>query len=289
MAFARISCATDFSSCSDVALQVASRMARQADAELVIFHVWHVPAATHGEFLLQLESLQSLVEDAQRRLDDAVRVATSRGVRRVQGRILNGTPWVEIVGELERTAADLCVIGTQGRTGMSRVLLGSVAETVIRHAPCSVLAVRGDGGGDAFAHVVVPTDFSESAAYAADLAAELASTSLTLLHVTEVPELRSGEVTLEELASRLDERAAVALDTLAARMTGATRATVTRQARVGYPGAQILAALDAERGVDLVVMGSEGRTGIRRLLLGSVAAKVVRHAHCSVLVARRRT
>ena len=289
MSFKRISCATDFSACSEVALRIASTMARQADAELEILHAWHVPAATQGELMLQVDSLQALADDAQRRLDDAIHTAMAAGVTRVRGKLLNGTPWVEIVGELERSASDLCVIGTQGRTGLARVLLGSVAATVIRHAPCSVLAVRGDSRGEAFVDVLVPTDFSESATFAADLAAELAVGTLTLLHVTEVPVAHTGEVALEELATMLDARAAAALDELATRVGSATRASVRRRARVGYPGMQLLAALDEDRAVDLVVMGSEGRTGIKRLLLGSVAEKVVRHARCTVLVARPRS
>jgi nucleotide-binding universal stress UspA family protein len=63
---------------------------------------------------------------------------------------------------------------------------------------------------------------------------------------------------------------------------------VTTRTRIGTPGAQILAVLDDDRTFDLVVMGSHGRTGLRRVLLGSVAEKVVRHAGCPVVVARTR-
>ena len=63
---------------------------------------------------------------------------------------------------------------------------------------------------------------------------------------------------------------------------------VVTRSRIGSPGAQILAVLDDDRTFDLVVMGSHGRTGLRRALLGSVAEKVVRHAHCPVVVAHTR-
>ena len=67
------------------------------------------------------------------------------------------------------------MIGTRGRTGIERVLLGSVAEKVVRHAPCSVLAVRADGDGEVapFEHALVPTDFSESAKHALACAAAI--------------------------------------------------------------------------------------------------------------------
>jgi nucleotide-binding universal stress UspA family protein len=259
------------------------------NAELVILHAWEFPALPDGDYLLQSDLVQVVEDDAHRRTQDAVREATAAGVARVYGRVANGRPWVEIVsaldGSLERNAFDLCVIGARGRTALSRFLLGSVATTVVRQAPCSVLVVRGDGEGS-FKRLLVPTDFSANATYATDLAVGLAPEAITLLHVTEVPVLQSGEVDLRELATRLDERAAAELDKLVARIKGLTRANIVARARVGYPGAQILAALDEDPGIDLVVMGSEGRTGIKRLLLGSVAEKVVRHAHCSVLVAR---
>jgi nucleotide-binding universal stress UspA family protein len=73
-----------------------------------------------------------------------------------------------------------------------------------------------------------------------------------------------------------------------ARIQAATRVTVNARSRIGYPGAQTLRVLEDDRTIDLVVMGSHGRTGIARALLGSVAEKIVRHARCAVLVARSR-
>ncbi|MDX2091571.1 MAG: universal stress protein [Kofleriaceae bacterium] len=289
MRFARILCATDFSPCSQVALKAAIRMSLRESAELVILHAWDFPPIPEGEDAMQNGLVQTLEDDAQRRIDDAVRAAASAGVSRVYGRLANGRPWAEIVsaldGALERNPFDLCVVGAQGRSALSRFFLGSVATTVTRHAPCSVLVVRGDGDA-AFERFLVPTDFSSHATYAADLAADLKPAALTLLHVTEVPVLHTGEVELRELATMLDARAAAELDRLATRLRARSKADIIARARVGYPGAQILGALDGDPSIDLVVMGSEGRTGIKRLLLGSVAEKVVRHAHCSVLVAR---
>jgi nucleotide-binding universal stress UspA family protein len=94
----------------------------------------------------------------------------------------------------------------------------------------------------------------------------------------EVPDLDFGR--------DLDKRAAIALDRAASGIRGKVR--VATQARTGHPGAEILAALDGDPTIDLVVTGTHGRTGIKRALMGSIAEKTVRHARCSVLVARSR-
>jgi nucleotide-binding universal stress UspA family protein len=229
------------------------------------------------------------MDDAQQGLDAAVREASAAGgAKCMSGKMLTGAPWVEIVSLLEKDTFDLCVIGTHGRSGLARILLGSVAEKVVRHAPCSVLAVRPDGGVTSFEHALVPTDFSESAEHALELAPQVVRPegAVTLLHVLELPVAYSGKVPDVEFSRDLDKRAAIALDQAAARIKG--KARVAKASRIGYPGAQILAALDEDRSIDLIVMGSHGRTGIKRALMGSVAEKIVRHARCPVLVARKR-
>ena len=91
-----------------------------------------------------------------------------------------------------------------------------------------------------------------------------------------------------ELAHELDRYATEHLDRWAAQLAARAPAPVAKACRVGHPGAEILKALDEGPAFDLVVMGSHGRTGLERVLLGSVAEKVVRHARAPVLVARRR-
>lgn len=293
MHFTKILCATDFSPGAKQATQVAIRLAREAAAELVFVHAWAVPAAAYPiEAPFPVDLIDRLVEDARTSLDTAVREAVAQGVKTATGRLANGQVWRAIVDELEQTRTapyDLCVIGTHGRTGLSRVLLGSVAEKVLRHAPCSVLVVRPDGEPRPFHHALVPTDFSESAEHAFDLAASLVdpSGSISLLHVIEVPMAYAGEPLLE-LARDLDAPAAAALEKSVVRFRTRSNLAVDSRNRIGSPGGQILTALEADRSIDLVVMGSHGRSGVERILLGSVAEKVARNARCPVLVARRR-
>jgi nucleotide-binding universal stress UspA family protein len=220
-----------------------------------------------------------------------VKQATAAGATKVSAKLVTGVPWVSLVELLEKQAFDLCVMATHGRTGLARVMLGSVAEKVVRHAPCSVLAVRPDSEPKPFTHVLVPTDFSESASNALDLAATLVrpgGAGITILHVIEVPVAYSGEISVTDFARDLDTRSTQALDSAAARVKGRVSVPVETRSRIGYPGAQTLGALEDDPSVDLVVMGSHGRTGIMRVLLGSVAEKIVRHAKCPVLVTRKR-
>lgn len=290
MTVTRILCATDFSSCSYQALRVAARIANTSNAELVVVHVWYLPPpAVAGEYVFPPNVTQEVVDDSQRSLDQAVLDAKAAGAKQVTGTLVSGVPWAEVIALLEGQAFDLCVLGTHGRTGLSRILLGSVAEKIIRHAPCSVLAVRPDGEVRPFSHALVPTDFSSSAHLACDEAAVLVPDGkITLLHVLELPTSYRGEIRDADFARDLDRQAADALGREVARLRGITTAKVSFVSRIGYAGVETLAALDGDPTIDLVVMGSHGRTGIKRALLGSVAEKVARHARCPVFVARAR-
>jgi nucleotide-binding universal stress UspA family protein len=98
----------------------------------------------------------------------------------------------------------------------------------------------------------------------------------------------SGEPTSELIAKEIDEHAARELAAWASQVREQTSLAVDTRTRVGYASAQILAALDADPTIDLVAMGCHGRKGLGRVLLGSVAEKVTRHARCAVVVAHQR-
>jgi nucleotide-binding universal stress UspA family protein len=280
MKLAKILCPTDFSAGAKQAVQVATMLAKQTKAELVIAHAWHIPAVS-VEGAYGFGRPEDQARDAQQELD---KVASD--IDGAKCRLLHGTPWEEIVSLVENEKFDLCVIGTQGRTGIARVLLGSVAEKVVRHAPCSVLAVRADGKPKPFEHALVPTDFSDSARHALAYAGTVipADGVITLLHVLEVPSSYGGGLP-DKAGRELDERVTKQLEREASHVKSKARVETTY--RVGYPGAEMLHAIDRDKTVDLVVMGSHGRSGIREAVVGSVAEKTVRHARCPVLVTRR--
>ena len=286
----RILCPTDFSPTARHALLCAARLAAQLDAELVVLHAWYVPASRYTGTLLPDDLVSGVRQDAERALANSVEEAARAGAPRVASKLVRAVPWAAIVDTLAQESFDLCLMGTHGRTGASRFLLGSVAEKVIRHAPVSVLAIRPEIDLDGIGHVLCPTDFSSSADHALELATWLVRPggTVTLLHVIELPLATPGEIAQPALAELLDHGATEALAERAAQMRSARHEVVTRS-RVGSPAGQILSALEEDRSVDLVVMGSHGRTGLTRALLGSVAEKVVRHARCAVLVAKPST
>ncbi len=141
-AFKNILCPVDFSSSSQHALTVAEELATSFEASLTIVHVWQLPALGSPEAPISGDVIQSFVDDAQRMLAEVTSAAIAAGVKRAQSKFIAGVPWNEIVRLAADTAADLIVMGTHGRTGLKHVLIGSVAEKVVRHAPCAVLVLR---------------------------------------------------------------------------------------------------------------------------------------------------
>jgi nucleotide-binding universal stress UspA family protein len=290
MAFTKLMCPVDFSPGSQQAMRTAVRIANEHDAELVLVHSWYIPpVAFSGDYVYAADIVQTLTDDAQRALDNAVGEARKLGARRVTSKMLNGLPWQQIIDAAQREPdLGLIVIGTHGRTGLSRVLLGSVAELVVRHAPCPVLTIRPGNEPRPYMHVLCPLDLSKPAREAMNLAAALVQpggAGITLLHVLELPVSYTGELPIPDFHRDLDARSAALLDRWTAELKAQVSVPVTQRTRIGRPGAQILALLEDDRTFDLVVMGSHGHTGIERMLLGSVAEKVVRHARCPVVVA----
>lgn len=285
----KLLCPADFSTGSDRAMRVAVRIANEHDAELVLFHSWQVPAST-GDYAFAGGVIADLGEAAGASLDEELRRAVGLGAKKVTARLVNGPAWSMIVDALQDRSFELVVMGTQGRTGIGRFLLGSVAEKVVRHAPCPVLTIRPEGELTPFRNVLVPVDLSESSHDAMDLAAQMIArdgTGITLLHVVEVPVAYRGELTLPGVGEVLDKQAAEALARWAAELRSKVAVPVNTRWRVGWPGPEVLSVLEEDRSFDLAIVGSHGRTGIRRALIGSVAEKIVRHAPCAVLVARR--
>lgn len=143
-AYARIVVPVDFSDCSNEALRQACDLARRFDSHLHLVHViepWLPAAAIAGEFVPD-DDTYAVEQRAQakRALDSLP--PPEFGPKPVVRALLEGHPAYEILNYASAHAADLIVLGTHGRKGISRWLMGSVAERVVRHAPCAVLVVR---------------------------------------------------------------------------------------------------------------------------------------------------
>ena len=139
-------CPVDYSPGSKEALRTAATMAAESGAELVIVHAWD-PLYTGGD---QFGLTAGLMGELRKSVEESLELwradAGKLGARHVTSLFLTGAPWNEIVGAAtNEPAIDLIVMGTHGRTGLKHVLIGSVAEKVVRHAVCPVLVVRARG------------------------------------------------------------------------------------------------------------------------------------------------
>lgn len=140
----KILCPIDFSDASRVALETASDLASRQGASLTLFHAYPVPGYTFpdGSFVASSKMLEELAEQANRHLEEWRELATKAGAASVTAATAVGEPAHEIVSFAEAQGMDLVVVGTHGRTGLTHALMGSVAERVVRKAPCPVLTVR---------------------------------------------------------------------------------------------------------------------------------------------------
>jgi nucleotide-binding universal stress UspA family protein len=220
--------------------------------------------------------------------------ASSSGVE-VGFAIREGPAAAEIVEEARKDGAGLIVMGTHGRGGFERLMLGSVTEKVLRQAPCPVFTVSKPAEGAVprqppeLRHILCPLDFSapasEALRYALSLA-ERAKARLTVMYVLEWPEreARHAHFDVPEYRRCLE---ADALRELRASVPKEARdwCDVRERVAAGKPGREIVQAAAAE-GVELIVMGVHGHNVLDRLLFGSTAYHVVREAACPVLTVR---
>lgn len=288
-----IVCPIDRSEHGRAALAHAAAFARAFEARLRILQVAEVPpvlpipedgllgregwVTSEAERSAIRAQLEALVAD-----DSALaEVATDLVVR-------TGLPAEEIILETLECAADLLVLATHGRTGLTRFLLGSVAEKVALEAPCPILTVRpGSEGIDPTPHrILVPTDLSDHSFSALPLACELGErfdAEVAILAVLddplEHPEIdwqeRAG-ITPEEVKAHCAERTR---DDLRARLEAGGFGDRVKRIEIGYgrPARTVVERAEAE-GADLLVLSSHGRGGVARAILGSTAREIVRHA-----------
>ena len=294
--FKQIICPVDLSDSSVRAFAHAAAIAQWYDAQLTVLHV--VPT---------FEPIQMRGD-----LGDPVRVITPMPRERVleeMSRTLNlaavspratpiaeaGDPQSTIIDQAISKKADLIVMGTHGRRGFKRLLLGSVTEAILREAPCPVLTVpqapASVSEAVTFKRILCPIDFSPSALQALGFALDLARQAdgrVTLLHVLEwlaeeeprasthfsVPEYRRYMV--EDAQERLrnlvadESRTWVEIDDLV--VFGRAHREILRSAET--------------KPADLIVMGAQGRGGIGLALFGSTTQQVLRGAICPVLTVR---
>ena len=287
----RILVPTDFSETADHALALARRLAVRFAAEIHLLHVRILLEDPH------------LVEEQQREFERLL-TRSDQKTREMLGRQTPGDAVVvhphlvrgmsasesilEATGDL---GCDLVIMGTHGRRGIKHLLIGSVAEQVVRTAPVPVLTIRADASisDDPISRILVPFDFSDGALAAVELAggwAQALHAQVTLLHVVEpvvYPEFYAVDLLPDEMLGHIQERSTKALDELAAeRLPGIP---VTSEIAVGRAAETIVETAEPARH-DLLIVSTRGLSGIEHLLLGSVAEGVIRRARIPVVTVR---
>ena len=138
----KICCAVDFGEPSRAALEQAAALARRFEAELTLVHVVALPPPTADEVLTSQTLAEVQAKEEEQILARWRADAEERARRSVRTRLLTGDPAAEILRHVRDDRCDLVVVGTHGRTGVARLVLGSVAERVARRSPCAVLVVH---------------------------------------------------------------------------------------------------------------------------------------------------
>ncbi|ACZ42650.1 UspA domain protein [Thermobaculum terrenum ATCC BAA-798] len=282
--------ATDGLQDSALALDAALDLASRAGADLHVVHVWQAPPpfAPVGMVPVVVEDQSSEVESAARNLlEKEVEKVRSRGVTSVHPHLLSGRPAEEILSVARQIEADLIIIGSRGKSGLERLMMGSTSEEVVHHAHVPVLVLR--GGADVWPphKVVVGDDFSEEAERAAEIAAAIAKLlgcglELITAYPTPVHPRRHPEV-LSELLQSLQESSSQRSENL----RGKFQVEVKPVVEAGDPAEVLLRHSDRDGEPTLVVVGARGLGAVQRMLLGSVSTKILRTSRNPVLVCPR--
>ncbi|WP_225336327.1 universal stress protein [Halomicrobium urmianum] len=274
---------TDGSEPATAAVESALALADRFDASLRAINV--VEFADLSDEVAG-ETSSHVAERATPILESITERAADRGIP-VSTEIVETTDAVHraIVDDAADHDADLIVMGTHGRTGLDRIALGSVAERTLRVSPVPVVTVSEDASVDPdLDSVLVPTDGSEGADAAADHGIALCEATGAALHVVHVVDLTPiwGSAESAAILDALEESGRRAVDDVIRRTQAADLRSTEASVLSGTPARSIV-DYAADHDVDLIVMGTHGRTGLDRYLLGSVAEHVVRLADRPVL------
>lgn len=290
----------DFSAPSLEAMKLAVPWVKRFGAQLHMIHAFEPNYS-----MASIQALDSLVSELEvgrrirRQMKDLARTYAIE-VPRGNMHYLKGRPFEEICGLARDDRMDLIVMATRGNTGFKHLALGSTAERVVRYSPCPVLVVRGatqqktSGNGSAqravnLKRILVPIDFSDCSmkglAYAKALAREFGST-LVLIHSVHFQYyVTNDEYARYDYPLLMQQIENVSRDQLRdlVEKTDWEGVKVESTLEIGHAGLQICDRAK-DRGVDLIVTSTHGRTGLEHVLIGSTAEYVVRHAPCPVLV-----
>ena len=288
---------TDFSECAEHAFDHAAQLAADFNAEV---HVFHTRVHQGNPYPV----LSHLIEEADE--EEAAGIAPPHAPNEKSLKAPRGEQVIVIQAERTGSSAcdsileyakehdtDLIVMGTHGRRGPKRLLIGSTAECVVRSSDCPVLTLRSDATTmkeHKLTNLLVPVDFSDFSEEAVKYAAQLAKTwdaRVTLLHIVEeavLPTVYGVEPVALYSVDHVLDASTKALNEMKDEFFDESIDVDTRIV-VGHAASSI-ADWAKELNADLVVISTHGLTGMKRFLMGSVTELVVRTAPCAVLTVK---
>lgn len=291
--------ATDGSACAAVAVDLAAELGWPEGTLLHVVQVVEAEAgllggpwpAVEGVDVAAIEA--DLLAAAQRTVAEASQRLSRSGVR-VESEVLRGRPATQIVSAASSMRAGLIIVGSRGHGTIESMILGSVSAEVVDHATIPVLVARGHRAGPC----ILAWDGSAGASAAADRLRDwplFQRQPVRVVSVTDpeipwwsgIPEIGAPGMG-ESYADAIEEtrRALEASAQTIVRDLRRAGVDATGEMREGDAASEILRAA-RDRGAGLILMGSRGRTGLARVLMGSVARNVLHHAPCSVLIVRQ--
>lgn len=294
--FSRILVGVDASSVSTEAVRLAARLAQTYGGELIAFHAvdWYraVAMACDSTFLMDSTSIvDALREEGSTLLEDAAKIAAECGIH-ADVRMVDGDASIELLNACAAEKSTLIVMGTHGRSGIGRLVLGSTTEAVLRGSTLPVMTVRGmpwpsREAPHGFRRVLLAVDDSDPADAALDAALQLPSDpqrELFIYNVVTQFAISASPVRASNIEKFRFAQAQTIVDRAVDR---AVEAGIAAHGAVeeGRPD-EVIVSRAIDKAADLIIVGSHGRRGIQRFMLGSVAERVVRTAFVPVLVIR---
>jgi nucleotide-binding universal stress UspA family protein len=261
--------ATDGSKYSESAIREAISLAKICSSNLIAVSV----VKTNIEFDSVLpQFVEKAEQDAIKHLESVKAQATKEGVNCITVVSLSEEPYEDIVRHASRNNVDMIIMGTHGKTEMKRLMMGSVTALVIGHAPCNVLVLPLNAKVEC-KNVLIATDgskYSDSAASEAIGIAKRCGSSLIVISVASSDADLGSAINNVNKVSKIAEEEGIKVKSVVAK---------------GKPYEAIVET-SKQKEVDLIVVGSHGRTGLTRLLMGSVTERVIGHAEAAVLVVK---
>jgi nucleotide-binding universal stress UspA family protein len=282
----RVFLATDMSARCDRALARAALLARDWESELTVAHVVHSAEVARRDGITGRVPAWRRPESWATTLERKLAAELEAEGIFARAKIFQSSEPDPVLRAAAHEDADLVVLGIAKDAPMDRIQLGSTVDSLVRRSRVPVLNVRNRASGT-YRHVVVATDFSEPALQALRLAAHwFKDARLTLFHAYIPPgsSAVSGMVGVDSWRAVITEQFESHLADAA--LPPPVRAAMNFVLERGAPEA-LLADYVRSEGVDLVVLGSHGRGGVARALLGSTAENLLHTLDCDTLVVRR--